>query len=494
MNMKWNNAIAPLEVLSRGGGTNPVITDIVHDSRNVKPGAIFVAVPGFTDQGDLYIADAVSRGAAAVVSEHEQSESGVPWVQVTNSRKALAILAKHLWNIQFDSYITVGITGTNGKTTIAGMYHRLFQNIFGREYSWLFSTITYTLGSRTQQAHHTTPEASDLLRFINTADKKPKAITMEVSSHALELYRVEGFTFDLAVWTNLSQDHLDFHKTMEAYYQAKKKLFIHNLKSEGAAIINTDDTWGARLSKELSDVRQVTYGCAESTDVHIVKSDSTWSGTEITIKYKKKEMHFRSSLCGFFNVYNMTALVAGALVRNITEKDIQKCFDGVRLIPGRMERVPVFSDFSVIVDYAHTPDALENVLSTAEKLTEGRLFCVFGCGGDRDRKKRPLMAQVVARICDEAVVTSDNPRTEEPLKIIDEIKEGMPLDFPCHIIPDRREAIKKALTVSRRGDCVVIAGKGHENYQEINGVRHHFDDREVVVELSKEMGCCSEQE
>ncbi len=490
--MIYQELIQPLDIIKQGGTGNPEIRDIAYDSRAVTPGTIFIAIPGFMAQGDQFIADAIAGGAAAVVSIHKQPESPVPWTQVADPRKALAILAKRLWHIDFDSFITVGITGTNGKTTTAGFYHALFRNIYGNDDSWLFSTITYTLGNRTKDAHHTTPEASDLLRFIHTAAHKPQAITIEVSSHALELYRVEGFTFDLVIWTNLSQDHLDFHKTMEAYYQAKKKLFVSNLKPGGTAIVNADDPWGKRLTEELTDVIKITYGYVDTADVRITDSQTTWSGTSITVSYQKKHHDFHSALCGFFNVYNMAALAAGALVRGISHDEIQKCFDKVTVIPGRMEQVPVSADISVIVDYAHTPDALENVLFTAEKLTEGRLFCVFGCGGDRDRAKRPLMAEAVARICDEAVITNDNPRTEMPMQIINEIREGIPLDFPHCVIPDRREAIKKALTIARKGDCVVIAGKGHETYQEINGVRNHFDDREVVVELTTEMECLSE--
>ncbi|MCP4625200.1 MAG: UDP-N-acetylmuramyl-tripeptide synthetase, partial [bacterium] len=232
---------------------------------------------------------------------------------------------------------------------------------------------------------------------------------------------------------------------------------------------------------------QMTFGFSDEADVRIIDSHADWTKTEISVLFQGKTIHFTSTLTGFFNVYNMTALVAGALSRDISEIDIQRGFDTVSVVPGRMEQVTVSPDFAVVVDYAHTPDALENVLTTAKKLTTGSLHCVFGCGGDRDRAKRPLMAEAVVRNCDEAIVTNDNPRTEKPQAIIRDILEGIPLDYPHQVITDRREAIKKALTCAQKGDCVVIAGKGHETYQEINGVRHHFDDREVVRELGTEM-------
>jgi UDP-N-acetylmuramoyl-L-alanyl-D-glutamate--2,6-diaminopimelate ligase len=280
---------------------------------------------------------------------------------------------------------------------------------------------------------------------------------------------------------------------MDSYYDTKKKLFQNNIKSNGIAVINIDDKWGRKLVADVPDIKQVTYGFADDADVRIINSKTEWSGTEIEVTFKGKQMHFKSHLAGFFNVYNMAALVTGAASTGVPEADIQKCFDNTKSIPGRMERVDIPADFSVIVDYAHTPDALESVLSTAGKLTSERVICVFGCGGGRDKGKRPLMGDVVAHNCDEAVVTTDNPRSEEPQKIIDDILDGMPLDFPHHVIPDRREAIKKALQIARKGDSVVVAGKGHEPYQEIDGVRHHFNDREVVVEVFKEMEAVSEK-
>jgi UDP-N-acetylmuramoyl-L-alanyl-D-glutamate--2,6-diaminopimelate ligase len=317
---------------------------------------------------------------------------------------------------------------------------------------------------------------------MGQSGEQPAALVMEVSSHALELNRVGGLSYDCAVWTNLTQDHLDFHHTMSEYYQAKKRLFTHYLKSKGKAVINIDDTWGARLARELTGIDIVTYGAGHDASVRIANWRCGWDGSEADVIARGEIVHLRSRLIGLFNVYNMAALCAGAVALSIDMERVRATLGDFDSVAGRMEKVPLDAGISVVVDYAHTPDALENVLATARDLTRGRLFCVFGCGGDRDRTKRPRMAEAAVRHCDEIIITSDNPRTEKPGDIIEQILEGVPLDFPHWVIADRRAAIAKALGLARPGDCVIIAGKGHETYQEINGVKHHFSDREVVEE------------
>lgn len=485
--VKWLEVKQAIDIIGQGGEGNPDVTDITFDSRLVTPGAVFVAIPGFKAHGDSFILAALKKGSAAVVSENPHPELTVPWIQVSDPRLALGLLGKTLWNVDFQKITMVGVTGTNGKTTTASLYHTLFRVLHGLQYSWMFGTIAYSLGKTMIDAPHTTPEASDILRYIGTAQQRPKAVSMEVSSHALTLHRVAGFLFDIAVWTNLTQDHLDFHGTMEAYYTAKKKLFTAHMKKDGIAVVNSDDAWGQRLIKELDGIAVVTYGRSEQATVRVVDAACTWTQTEVGLVYRNKEMRFKSCLAGAFNVYNMAALIAGALAKGISQKEIQDSLQVMHAVAGRMERIPVPFDFPVVVDYAHTPDALVNMLTTARNLTKGRLICVFGCGGDRDKTKRPLMAEAVARCSDEAIVTSDNPRTERPEKILEEITQGIPLDFPHMVIADRREAIRMALTMGTEGDCVVIAGKGHETYQEIKGKRYHFDDREVVRELSREL-------
>jgi UDP-N-acetylmuramoyl-L-alanyl-D-glutamate--2,6-diaminopimelate ligase len=479
---------ANIKVLERGNGGNPDVTDVVCDSRTATPGALFVAVPGTKMPGDSFIAAAVANGAGAVVSENAPSNCPVPWIKVDNARRSLGEFAKALWSVDLDKIVTVGITGTNGKTTTAHLFTTLCGQRFQPSRVWMFGTIDYLIGGVRSSASHTTPEAHDIFRFVGRAAECPAAIVMEASSHALALDRVGGMAYDVAILTNVTQDHLDFHKTMEQYYRAKSRLFTDFLKPNGMRVVNSDDEWGARLAEELGGKNLITYGRAPNADVRIVNWECTWDGTRVELSVGGRAASIESKLRGFFNVYNMTALYAGALALSFDQASIERAFAAVETVPGRMDRVPLDAPFAVIVDYAHTPDALVNILQTSRSLTKGRLFCVFGCGGDRDRTKRPIMGGAVARLADEAIVTSDNPRSEEPSAIIDEIVKGMPLDFPYQVIADRATAIKKALQMARSGDCIVIAGKGHEDYQEIKGVKHHFDDRETVLETYGKMG------
>ncbi|MFP4012866.1 MAG: UDP-N-acetylmuramoyl-L-alanyl-D-glutamate--2,6-diaminopimelate ligase [Chitinispirillaceae bacterium] len=475
-------------LLGRGGDGDPQITDIVYDSRRVKPGALYVAVPGLKSHGDGFIQQALQAGAVAVVSENSHEELSVPWAMVSNVRAALGILGHTLWKVDLSSLATVGITGTNGKTTTAFLYKKLFDAFLGEEWSWMFGTVEFRLGRESSQATHTTPEALDIYRMIGTASRKPKGLVMEVSSHSLILQRVAGMKYDVAVWTNLTQDHLDFHGTMEDYYQAKKNLFSHYLKQGGAGVINIDDHYGRRLYQELADEETiVTYGRSEDAHVRISDYRCDWDGCTVELVIDGRTQRYSSILNGFFNIYNMTAMAAGAVALKINPSVVQNAFSLIETVPGRMDKVQIDSPFTVIIDYAHTPDALINVLKTSRTLTQGKLISVFGCGGDRDRSKRPLMAQAVVNNCDEAVVTSDNPRSEKPETIINDVLKGIPLDFPHTVIVDRFEAIRCALRSAREGDCIVIAGKGHETYQEVNGVRHHFNDKEIVEQLYSEM-------
>ncbi|MBN1576734.1 MAG: UDP-N-acetylmuramoyl-L-alanyl-D-glutamate--2,6-diaminopimelate ligase [Chitinispirillaceae bacterium] len=470
-------------IVAQGGCGNPVITSIVYDSRMVAPGVLYAAVPGTKVQGDLFIAEAIGRGAAAILSENPHPEVTVPWVQTKGIRSLLGILGKTLWRIGDRTMVVVGVTGTNGKTTVVHLFEGLFATLFSPEKVWMFGTIDFHLGSRHSEATHTTPEALDIYRYIGTADDMPAALVMEVSSHSLALDRIGGLAYDIAVFTNLTQDHLDFHGDMESYYQAKKRLFTEYLKAGGCAVINIDDAFGRRLAAECAGKRRMTYGRAGDADVRIASWQCDWDGCRVETVIFGKAASFSSNLRGFFNVYNMTAFIAGAVAGGYDTPAIQTAFDRIPSVNGRMERVAPDLPFAVVVDYAHTPDALDNVLRAASEITRERLLCVFGCGGDRDRKKRPLMGAAVAALCDEAWVTSDNPRTEDPKAIIDEIVGGIPLDFPFRTMPDRREAITSALQACRAGDCLVIAGKGHETFQDIAGVKHHFDDKEVVAEI-----------
>jgi len=488
--MQFENLLtkAKIEMVSRSGNGDPEITGITFDSRKVKQGNLFVSIPGTKLDGDTFIVDAIARGAVAVISEKKHPELSVPAVQVKNVRHCTGYLGAALWNIDVATIKMVGITGTNGKTTTAHLFQKLLEQICKKENVWMFGTIDFHIGNKVIPATHTTPEAIEIFRCIYEEGYTPDSIVMETSSHSLALDRISGLFYDVAVWTNLTQDHLDFHKNMDNYYQAKKRLFAEYIKPDGVAVINIDDTWGNRLSTELDSKKMLTYGRDSASDVRIESWNCTWDGCEVSIVCKGQRSSFHSSLRGFFNVYNMTALIAGAYGLGLTDTIIQQAFSAVQTVAGRMDRVMINAPFAVIVDYAHTPDALVNILSTARPLTKGRLICVFGCGGDRDRTKRPIMGGVVAEHADEAIVTSDNPRSERPVAIIDEICAGIPLDFPHVTIPDRKTAIEVALQNAKEGDCVVIAGKGHEDYQEINGVKHHFNDKEIVETLYLQMG------
>lgn len=474
---------ANITILSSGGNGDPVISDICYDSRNVGPGSLYVAIPGTKLHGDSFIKDAIGKGASAIISENAHPELSVPWVQVANPRLALGVLGLALWNVNLEKINVVGITGTNGKTTTAHLFEKLLQQRFAGKNVWMFGTIDYHIGEKCVEANHTTPEALDIYRYIGKSTVAPEGVVMEVSSHSLALDRIGGLLYDCAVWTNLTQDHLDFHKDMESYYNAKKRLFVEYMKPDSCRIINIDDPYGKRLFSELSNQNCISYGQSEQAQLRIISWKCDWDGCWIEVLYKNQKMIFESNLRGFFNVYNMSSMIAGGLGLGFTSEQISNAFKTINTVPGRMDRVELNAPYAVIVDYAHTPDALENILTTARPLTDGKLICVFGCGGDRDKTKRPIMGSIVAKFADEAIVTSDNPRSEKPQKIIEDILPGIPLDFPHISIADRREAIEAALVRAEKGDCVVIAGKGHETYQEINGVRHHFDDKEVVTEI-----------
>jgi UDP-N-acetylmuramoyl-L-alanyl-D-glutamate--2,6-diaminopimelate ligase len=486
--MTWNELKAQLPMKCAGGTGDPRITDVTCDSRTVAPGSLFVSIPGFRVNGDEFIRGAIDKGASAVLSEKAQPQCPVPWAQIDNTRKSLGAISRLVFGIDLSAVTMVGITGTNGKTTTAHLFKSLLSQLYGERDTWMFGTIKYHAAGTTRAALNTTPEAASIFRQMWTAGHKPKAVVMEVSSHSLALDRVSGLLYDCAIFTNLTQDHLDFHETMENYYQAKKLLFVNYLKAKGSAVINIDDPYGAKLSQELAPARVVTFGKNTTADVCITGWDCSWDSTAVSLNVAGTPLTVSSKLAGFFNVYNITALVAGAHALGISMDAVKQGLDAVDTVAGRMDRVPLEdAPFSVFVDYAHTPDALVNVLSTVKNLTRGRLICVFGCGGDRDKTKRPLMAQAVAQNADEAVVTSDNPRSEDPHAILRDVLAGMPLDFPHTVLADRKEAIRKALRIARPGDCVVIAGKGHEDYQEVKGVRHHFDDKEEVVAAYREM-------
>lgn len=466
------------------------ITDIAYDSRRVESGALFVAWRGRQADGAAFAADAVARGAVAVVAEGARPRGlDVPWIDVSDARLALARLAAAFYGHPADELRVVGITGTNGKTTTAYLLSAIFERAgvpCGR-----LGTVSYRVRHAERAAPHTTPEAPDLQRLLREmVDERCRACVMEVSSHALALRRVDGTRFTAAVFTNLTRDHLDFHGDMEAYFAAKRRLF-DMLEPDRPGAVNTDDPYGARLIAAAR--RTVAYGIDRPADVTPGPIAQSFEGLRFELRTPRGPLHVRSRLVGRPNVYNILAAASTAMALDLPFGAIERGLADVTLVPGRFQLVSdTADDVQVVVDYAHTDDALRNLLETARPLASGRLVTVFGCGGDRDRTKRPLMGAVAARLSDVVVVTSDNPRSEDPAAIIAEIQRGIqpPSDRParsgaatspseCLAIPDRREAIEQAIRRARSGDLVLVAGKGHEKHQVIGDRVLPFDDVEV---------------
>lgn len=459
------------------------------DSRQVQAGDCFVAIPGFKADARRFVADAVSRGATLVVTEGEAPPvPTVPTVLVPSARAALGRLADAYYDHPSHDLTLVGITGTNGKTTTSYLVEALLQ---ARGYrTGVIGTIQYVLGDERRPAGQTTPEALELASMLaRMREHGVRGVAMEVSSHALALARVDELTFDVAMFTNLTQDHLDFHGTFEAYRAAKRHLFellASSPKPRPTAVVNADDPAGPEMTRGLP-VTVLTFGLGERVDVRALSHESTLAGIRLTADTPRGRIELTSPLIGEHNVMNLLGAVAAGIALGLPDEAIARALAAVGAVPGRFEQVRAGQPFLVVVDYAHTPDALERVLATARKLTPGRLGVVFGCGGDRDRGKRPLMGEIAARLADRLWVTSDNPRSEPPTAIIDEIVRGVRRvtggEARWVADADRRAAIASALGWAERDDTVVIAGKGHETYQIVGADVLPFDDRDVARAL-----------
>jgi UDP-N-acetylmuramoyl-L-alanyl-D-glutamate--2,6-diaminopimelate ligase len=462
------------------------VSSITGDSRRVEPGGCFVAVPGFKQDGRRFIADAVGRGAAVVVTEGEPiADLSVAQVLVPSVRVSLAQLAGAFYGHPSRQLTLVGITGTNGKTTTSYLVEALLR---ARGLATgVIGTIQYVLGDETRPAGQTTPEALELQAMLaHMRDHGVRGVAMEVSSHALALARAEGLALDVALFTNLTQDHLDFHGTLESYRLAKRHLFellAASPKRARTAVVNGDDPAGASMVNGL-DLTVLAFGLGPSANVRAVEHASSLEGIGMTVDTPRGRVALTSPLIGEHNVMNLLGAVGAGLALGLEPPAIATALAAVGTVPGRFEQVRAGQPFLVVVDYAHTPDALERVLTTARKLTRGRLAVVFGCGGDRDRGKRPLMGGIAARLSDRVWVTSDNPRSERPGAIIDEIVGGVRkagvAESRYATEPDRTAAIRAALDWARPGDTVVIAGKGHETYQVVGTDVLPFDDRDVA--------------
>ncbi len=481
--------VQSLDVVERIGDANVAIGGIADDSRAVKPGSLFVAVRGERVDGHRFVAQAIGAGAAAlVVEEPSAGPSSVPVVRVRNTRKALGVLAGRFYGEPAFRLTLVGVTGTNGKTTTTYLCKALLEAV-GRRVG-LIGTVAYQIGADTIPASHTTPGAVELQTVLGRMrDAKLDSVVMEVSSHALALDRVAGCEFDVAVFTNLTQDHLDFHRDMDDYFRAKLLLFTG--LGEGSrkahpkrAIVNADDPRGAAVAA-ATKVPVWTYGIHREADIRAEQVQLSLAGSRFTVKSPVGSFAVDSRLVGEHNVSNLLAAIGVGLHEGLTPDQIRAGIAAASSVPGRFERVDAGQDFAVLVDYAHTDDALIRVLTTAQSLKTGRVITVFGCGGDRDRTKRPKMGRAATRLSDVVFLTSDNPRTEDPLAILAEVEVGVkevldPSRVRYEKIADRAQAIEAAIREARSGDTVVIAGKGHEDYQIIGTTKHHFDDREVA--------------
>ncbi len=477
------------------GDLDEEVAAVEYDSRQAGPQSLFVCIRGARDDGHCFIPEAVRRGAVAVLVDHDIQSAGGPPVpgtilQVGESRRALSHVATRFYDSPSRELCLTGITGTNGKTTVSYLAEAVLRA--GGRRVGVIGTVEYRCEGVCREAERTTPEASDLqalLRWMRV--QGADAVVMEVSSHSLALHRVLGCAFDVAVFTNLTQDHLDFHGTMENYFEAKAQFFTMLREKEGAAVLNLDDPAGKRL-QEMMPGRVVTYGLTAEADVTALTPAYTLQGIRATIRTPWGTGKLQSPLLGRHNLYNLLAAVGVGGALGIPVKRVLEGLATVRNIPGRLEPVEAGQPFDVVVDYAHTPDALAWVLRALRELCTGRLTVVFGCGGDRDRKKRPLMGEAAAQWADRVFLTSDNPRSEAPEAIVEEIREGVrrvPGGEDRTIVRvDRREAIEAGLQEVRPGDMILIAGKGHERTQTVGRQVIPFDDRQVARDVLRQLG------
>lgn len=472
------------------------VQNIRYDSRKVGPGDMFVAMRGTASDGHRFIQAAIRAGAIVVIVDDDAAlpdtffmHEGVLKVVVADARAALAQLSANFYGRPGDSLTLVGVTGTNGKTTTTHLVRSIMEA--HGENAGLIGTIEYRIGGQTIPATHTTPESLELNGLLAAmVHAGCTAAVMEVSSHALSMHRVEGMGFRAGVFTNLTQDHLDYHGTMEEYFRAKKKLF-EQLNSDAIAVINADDPYGTRLVEGCA-AHVITYGTGSGADVRATGITLSVGGSRCTIAYHKEASEIRSTLTGQFNIANMLAAYATGVGLGIPAETAAAGIAQVEAVRGRFEQIAAPAGWTAVIDYAHTPDALENCLRTIRAIMPGgrghRIITVFGCGGNRDRGKRPVMGRIATTMSDVTIVTSDNPRNEDPRAIIREILVGAAAPDTVRTEPDRRRAIRLALTDARPGDVVLIAGKGHETYQVVGDTKLHFDDREEVESFIREKG------
>lgn len=483
--MELKKILENIDYELKQGSLTKNIKDIKYDSRKIKKDNLFIAVSGFTQDGHQYITEALANGAAAVITEKELDnyQSAITYIKVKNSRKAMAKISKNFFENPLRDINLIGITGTNGKTTTAFLLYNILKDNFGR--AALFGTVKNIIGENEINSKRTTAESLDLFRYFAQMRKKGiKYAVMEVSSHALDLARVDAVDFKAAVFTNLTPEHLDYHKNIKNYREAKSKLFS-SLGENSFAVINSDDSNSEFMAQKS----------ASKTYFYSLKSQKAALFTQ-NYKLEKNVMEyqtggildfrFKLKLGGIFNIYNSLAAVLTSILLGIDKEGIYKSLEKIEGVPGRFETINAGQNFQIVVDYAHTPDGMENVLETAAAMKKKRLLVLFGCGGDRDQSKRPVMAELAEKFADYVIISNDNPRSEDPDKIFSEIKTGFSDDFENYeIIADRKNAIKKIINTAEKNDIVMILGRGHEKYQVLKNKKIKLDDRKIAYNNAK---------
>ena len=465
------------------GDSHILFTGVAQSDKDVEPGDVYIALPGSKYDGANFIADAKARGAVAVISEksNEIHTHGLPHLQVAKPREAAGLLASAFYNDPIRMMQSIGITGTNGKTTVSTLLYQIFSAI-GRE-SGLIGTVETRIGSEKLKSIRTTPEATQLQAIAAAMKERHlRHLVMEVSSHSIALKRIIGSHFSAVGFTNLSQDHLDFHQDMESYYQVKAALFTHEYAD--IAFINIDNPYGARLFSE-ADIPAVSLSRSDvKAEWHFTEIHPTATGYDFTIRGREGILiESKTPMHGAFNLDNLLMAVAIAYHFEVDPLELASILPSIFGAPGRLEAIELGQNFKALVDYAHSPDAVSNVLSAAREFTSGKLISILGCGGDRDSSKRSPMGEALFHGSDIAIFTSDNPRSENPVEILNQMSAGLPIEEPTRVIVDRREAIAYAISLASQGDTILLLGKGHEGGQEINGTIHNFDDRLVFAEL-----------
>lgn len=483
--MKLVDVLKEVNVLNIIGPSDIEIFDISHDSREAKEGSMFICIEGYSVDGHNYIQKAIDKGAKAILINKEvEYEKDITYVMVEDTKKAMSTIAKNFFDNPSKKFDLIGITGTNGKTSTVSFIRQIL-GVDDKVGS--IGTIEIYDGEKVIESKNTTPESLDLQRNLYNMYKNDcKYCAMEVSSHALELNRVDNVDYKVGLFTNLTQDHLDFHKNIENYKKAKEKLFY---KTTSFNIFNIDDEAGEEYFKTNTNenVKNYTYAIDKEADFRAVDIKLYNDKTEYTLIYEGKKYNVSMPILGYFNVYNSLAAIATCILLGVKCEQVLERLKNLESVPGRLDYLKNDKGVDIVVDYAHTPDALLNILKSIRSLTSGKIILVFGCGGNRDSKKRPIMGKIGQDNSDKVIVTSDNPRFEDPQAIIDDILEGMDKNKQNYIaVEDREEAIRKAIKIYEQGDMIVIAGKGHENYQIKGDVKYFFDDKEIARKILNE--------